>query len=113
MYKKAEIIQDFAYRSATKNRVIGSVGHQDTVDYIVKQIKKYPDYYTVETQGVPLSLGRNATLTADGKAIEAYAVDLAPAGSVSGDLVNVPNLGCEEVSSIHSNIEVDWSCANE
>lgn len=108
MYKKAVTIQDFAYRSSTKNRVIGSVGHQDTVDYIVRQIKKHLDYYTVETQGVPLSLGRNATLTAAGETLEAYAVDLAPAGRVEGELVEVPNLGCEEVRiSYHAYHELE------
>lgn len=97
MYAKAEKLQKIAYSTPGKNRVIGSKGHEDTVAYIKSQIEKYPDYYTIELQGVPLSLGQNATLTANGEAIEAYAVDLAPAGHVSGTLVNVPNLGCEEV----------------
>jgi hypothetical protein len=98
MYKKAEHLQEIAYRSPGKNRVIGSQGHQDTVNYIKSQIEKYPDYYTIELQDVPLSLGQSANLTVNGNALEVYAVDLAPAGHVSGELAAVPNLGCDEVN---------------
>jgi Zn-dependent M28 family amino/carboxypeptidase len=48
----------------------------------------------VELQPVPLNIGYNATLTANNKTIEAFAVTLAPGGTASGPLVAVPNLGC-------------------
>lgn len=101
MYAKAEQLQSIAYNTPGKNRVIGSQGHQDTVNWIKSHIEKHPDYYTIELQAVPLSLGESANLTVNGVPTEVYAVDLAPAGHVSGDLVNVPNLGCEEVSLRH------------
>lgn len=45
---------------------------------------------------MPLNIGYNATLTANNKTIEAFAVTLAPGGNVTGPLVAIPNLGCEE-----------------
>ncbi|KAF2018472.1 Zn-dependent exopeptidase [Aaosphaeria arxii CBS 175.79] len=94
--KRAETLQDIAYSTPGKNRVIGSEGHENTVKYIQKELGQFPDYYTVELQGVELSIGVSANLTANDKTIEVYAVTLAPSGHVSGPLVAVPNLGCEE-----------------
>lgn len=82
--------------------MIGSKGHEDTVEWIKGHLEAFPDYYDVYTQDVPLSIGTNATLLANNKTIEAFAVTLAPGGHVSGPLVAIPNLGCEEVGpSIH------------
>ena len=97
MRKRAETLQSIAYNTPGKNRVIGSQGHEDTVAYIQSELAKFPDYYSVELQGVPLLVGVSANLTANGKEIEVYSVTLAPSGSVSGPLVAIPNLGCEEV----------------
>lgn len=99
MYAKAEILQEIAYNTPGKNRVIGSQGHEDTVEYIKGQLEAFPDYYDVYTQDVPLSIGTTATLRANNKTIEAFAVTLAPGGNVTGPLVAIPNLGCEEVGS--------------
>ncbi|EMD60826.1 hypothetical protein GGP41_009784 [Bipolaris sorokiniana] len=96
LYAKAEILQEIAYNTPGKNRVIGSQGHEDTVEYIKGQLEAFPDYYDVYTQDVPLSIGTTATLRANNKTIEAFAVTLAPGGNVTGPLVAIPNLGCEE-----------------
>jgi len=66
------------------------------VAYIQSQLDT--SYYDVSLQGVELSVGINATLTANNKTIEAFATTLAPAGNVTGPLAVIPNLGCEEVS---------------
>jgi hypothetical protein len=97
LYAKAEELQNIAYSSPKKNRVIGSVGHNNTVKWLQDYFAKYSDYYTLELQGVPLYVGDSANLTANGKTIEAFAVTLAPSGHISGPLVAVPNLGCDEV----------------
>ncbi|KAF1842536.1 Zn-dependent exopeptidase [Cucurbitaria berberidis CBS 394.84] len=96
LFAKAEILQDIAYKTPGKNRIIGSKGHEDTVAYIKGQLEQFPDYYTVETQAVPLNIGTNATLKANNKDIKAYPVTLAPGGNVTGPLVAIPNLGCNE-----------------
>jgi hypothetical protein len=94
---KAHLFERFAYDSPDKNRVIGSEGHQSTIDYTTNTIKQFPDYYTVYQQPMPLSVGLSANLTINGKDTEAYAVGLAPGGSATGKLVAIPNLGCNSV----------------
>lgn len=102
LFAKAEILQEIAYATEGKNRVIGSKGHEDTVAYIKGQLEQFPDYYTVETQAVPLNIGFSANLTANNNTIEAFATTLAPGGSASGPLVAIPNLGCEEADFTES-----------
>ena len=82
--------------------MIGSTGHENTVAWINSTLAQFPDYYDVTLQGVELSVGINATLTANNKTIEAFATTLAPAGNVTGPLVVIPNLGCEEVSHLQN-----------
>lgn len=96
MEEKAHLFERFAYDSPAKNRVIGSEGHQATIDYITKTIKQYPKYYTITQQPMPLSVGVEANVTINGRDVSAYAVGLAPGGTASGSLVAIPNLGCEE-----------------
>lgn len=100
LYAKAEILQAIAYATEGKNRVIGSPGHEATVEYIQSQLDT--EYYDVTLQGVELSVGVNATLTANNKTIEAYTTTLAPAGDATGPLVAIPNLGCEEADFTES-----------
>jgi len=100
LFAKAEILQEIAYSTPGKNRVIGSLGHEKTVAYIKSQLDT--NYYDVSLQGVELSVGINATLTANNKTIEAYASTLAPAGNATGPLVAIPNLGCEEADFTES-----------
>ena len=97
MYAKAEHLQDIAYATEGKNRVIGSKGHEDTVAWIKETLDQFPDYYTVHLQPVPLLDGVSANLTANNKTIEAIPTTLTPQGDVTGPFVAVPNLGCEEV----------------
>jgi aminopeptidase Y len=99
--EKAHLFERFAYDSPDKNRVIGSEGHQATIDYITSIIKKYPKYYDLYQQPMPLSVGISANLTVNGKDVAADAVGLAPGGSASGPVVAIPNLGCEDVSVDH------------
>ncbi|CAN9140434.1 unnamed protein product [Alternaria alternata] len=96
LYARAEKLQEIAYSTPGKNRVIGSQGHEDTVEYIKGELEAFSDYYDVYTQDVPLSIGYNATLSANNKTIEAFAVTLAPGGNVTGPLVAIPSLGCNE-----------------
>jgi hypothetical protein len=54
----------------------------------------------VTLQGVELSIGTEATLKANNVTIPAFATTLAPGGNVTGSLVAIPNLGCEEVDDL-------------
>jgi hypothetical protein len=45
----AENIQNIAYGSPERNRVVGSIGHNLTIKYIVEQLQGL-DYYDIELQ---------------------------------------------------------------
>ncbi|KAF1962685.1 Zn-dependent exopeptidase [Byssothecium circinans] len=92
---KAKHLERLAYDTPTNNRVIGSQGHEATVEWITGVIKQFPDYYTISHQGVPLNVGESANVTILGEPTTAYAVGFAPGGSVSGNLAVVKNLGCD------------------
>lgn len=106
LYAKAEHLQEIAYATEGRNRVIGSKGHEDTVAWIKETLDQFPDFYTVQLQPVPLLVGVSANLTANNKTIEAFPTTLAPEGDVSGPLVAIPNLGCEEVGSQMNVLEI-------
>jgi hypothetical protein len=78
--------------------LIGTPGHNATVNWIKETIEQFPDSYTYYLQPFDLSLGVSANLTNNGVSMEVFAVGLSPAGHVTGPLVYVPNLGCETVS---------------
>lgn len=77
--------------------MIGSPGHNKTVNWIHDTIAKYPDYYTIEYQPFDLSLATGANLTVDDALLEVFGVSLAPAGTAVGKIVAVANLGCDAV----------------
>lgn len=82
-------------------RVIGSAGHNGTLDYIVKAISPYGDYYNGTYQTFPavsgsvseyrLVLGNNVSDTASPMALTPPTKDKQP---VQGDLVLVDDDGC-------------------
>ncbi|KAH6665511.1 putative leucine aminopeptidase 2 [Halenospora varia] len=94
LLKKAKILEGFAYSTPQRNRLIGTPGHNSTINWIKGIIESFPDYYTVSLQPFDLALGVSANLTNNGVAMEAFAVGLAPGGHVTGPLTYVPNLGC-------------------
>ncbi|KAH9215505.1 putative leucine aminopeptidase 2 [Leptodontidium sp. 2 PMI_412] len=92
---KANKLQEIAYSSPGRNRLIGTAGHEGTVAWITSILDQYPDYYTYYLQPLSLSVGAGANLTIGGVVTEAFAVDLAPSGSVSAPVVSVANLACD------------------
>lgn len=100
LLKKGKILEDIAYATPERNRLIGTPGHNATVTWITNTIAQFPDYYTYYLEPFDLSLGIGANLTNNGISMETFAVGLAPAGHVSGPLIYVSNLGCETVSLI-------------
>jgi hypothetical protein len=106
LFKRAEKLQEIAYATPGKNRPIGSPGHEATVAYIQSQLDT--NYYDVSLQGVELSIGTEATLKANNVTIPAFATTLAPGGNVTGSLVTIPNLGCEEVNHPRSRMHITY-----
>jgi len=90
----AEQLQAFADAHPGGNRVFGSPGHNDTVNFLADTLVA-TGYYDVEVQEfVELFSGGNASLTTSGEEQEATIMTYTPSGSVNASLVAVPNLGC-------------------
>jgi hypothetical protein len=98
MVEKARELEAFAYSTPSRNRLIGTQGHNLTLKWIHDSIAKYPDYYTIKHQPFQMPQAENATLLINGERIDVFGIDLAPPGNVTGRLVNAENLGCDPVS---------------
>lgn len=107
LLKKAKKLEGFAYATPGRNRVIGSAGHNSTIKWIKETMESYPDYYNVYLEPFPISVGTSAKLTISGTPYEAFALTIAPAGTVSGEIVVVKNLGCDVVCSL--SLTIIWN----
>ncbi|KAI3332446.1 aminopeptidase [Xylariaceae sp. AK1471] len=83
-------------------RVIGSEGHQRTLDYIASEIDRLGDYYKYSTQAFPAVMGQvyqSRLVLGHSVPSSATAMSLTPPTTgkepVYGDLVLVKNEGCE------------------
>ncbi|KAH8821348.1 putative leucine aminopeptidase 2 [Xylogone sp. PMI_703] len=90
---KAQTLEGFAYSTPQRNRVIGSPGHEATINWVVDSLKAL-DYYNVTTQLFTVPLG-TSSFTAGGVTYESILMTFTPAGNPVAPLVAVPNLGCE------------------
>lgn len=97
LFAKAEELQAIADATPKKNRAISTLGHNNTVAWLVEYLEGMSDYYKYEKQGfVQKAISKNE-LTINDVPLEAFGMLDAPAGDVSGPLYNVPNLACNEV----------------
>lgn len=82
--------------TASRNRVISSEGHNNTVTYLVESIEALGDYWTVYRQPfTALYSNVEGELTVDDTTFEPSLFEYSPGGSVTAELVPVDNLGCE------------------
>lgn len=96
---KAQILQDFSALSGIPNtRVIGSPGHNATINWYYDTIKKLDDYYSVYIQPFPV-VTANGNLTVNDALIESATMSFTGAGHPIAELVPVANVACEAVSS--------------
>jgi hypothetical protein len=93
---KAQDLEDIAYATPDRNRVIGSEGHNNTVAYLVESIEALGDYWTVYRQPFTALYSHvDGELTVDGATTEPSIFEYSPGGSFTAELVRVDNLGCE------------------
>lgn len=97
LLSKAKHLEGLAYATTERNRIIGSPGHEATVEWIQAELAKHADYYDVYLQPFDYLIGINATLSLNAVPLEVFPVGMAPAGEVQGDVVQVANLGCDAV----------------
>ncbi|KAH9209276.1 putative leucine aminopeptidase 2 [Leptodontidium sp. 2 PMI_412] len=89
---KGRTLQGFAYATAERNRYIGSPGHNATVNWLVDTLTA-TGYYDVSVQPFDVE-SSGATGTANGAPLAVQAMTGTPAGTPSGELVKVANIGC-------------------
>ncbi|KAM7182938.1 hypothetical protein V8F20_012792 [Naviculisporaceae sp. PSN 640] len=99
LYEMAKLSQS---EQTPATRVIGSKGHNATLDYIHDTLKNLSDYYTVSRQPFVVASGQayRGSLDIDGnRFIYAVPVELTPPTDyqhIIGELVVVANYGCNE-----------------
>lgn len=94
---KAQELQDIAYSTPNRNRVMSSEGYNLTVDWITGYLDQMSDYYTYEIQPfIALYSEGNATLTVGGEKIPSAEIfEYSPGDVVEAEFVLVDNVGCE------------------
>ncbi|KAI1817908.1 aminopeptidase [Poronia punctata] len=106
LFERAEALYDLAKSSEDEwnhpTRVIGSKGHQKTLEYITSEIERLGDYYKYSTQPFPAVMGQvfeSRLVLGHTVPGSATAMSLTPPTAkkqpVYGDLVLVDNVGCE------------------
>ncbi|KAF1810153.1 Zn-dependent exopeptidase [Eremomyces bilateralis CBS 781.70] len=92
----AQTLEDFAYATEGRNRLAGSKGHNDTVDFLYKELSKL-NYYNVTLQpwSALIQESGDANFTLDGEKQSTSIFSYSPSGNATSPLVIVDNLGCE------------------
>ncbi|KAF2640783.1 peptidase [Massarina eburnea CBS 473.64] len=92
----AKVLEKIAFSTPGRNRQMGTLGHNLTTDFLVKELKKLGGYYKVETQTfwAPTFLNGTGTLLIDGVKTDSGMFDYTTTGNVTAPIVVVNNLGC-------------------
>lgn len=98
LLQKAQKLLDFSELSGTpRTRVIGSPGHNATVNWVYDTISKLDDYYSVYIQSFPV-VTNSGNVTVNGVLLDAAPMTFTAAGHPIKELVPVANRGCAAVS---------------
>ncbi|KAG9240208.1 putative leucine aminopeptidase 2 [Calycina marina] len=95
---KSQLLQDFAYSTLDRNRLIGRPGHEKTIQYLVDTLNA-TDYYDVSLQPFNTTDPHSADLTVESTVYKVNAMTESPEGTISAPLVAVSNLGCNSTDS--------------
>lgn len=100
LLERAQKLEDFAYASEQRNRLIGTPGHNDTINYIYDTLNALDGYYDVELQPFDTLVQESGdfAFSVGDQAYETAEMEFSPSGDVTAPLVVVNNLGCEAVS---------------
>ncbi|KAF2129136.1 Zn-dependent exopeptidase [Dothidotthia symphoricarpi CBS 119687] len=97
--KGSQKLQDIAYSYPERNRVMGSPGHNDTVNWLKAELESLDGYYDVELQEfwsyVMLSGEINKFAVGNNSNVTASIFDYSASGNATASLVAVNDLGCE------------------
>lgn len=96
----AQDLEDIAYATEGRNRVVGSEGHNNTIKYLVEQLEALDGYYNVELDPFQYTLQQGlSNFSVNGVNYSSAGLEYSAEISVEGvPLVPVANLGCSAVS---------------
>lgn len=94
-------LQDIAYDTEDKNRVFGSQGHNDTVDYIYNELVATGYYHVWKQHQKHIWSRSNQSLHVNNKPITALTMTYSPSTNVTAPVILVSNAGCSRVSQNH------------
>ncbi|KAF7114183.1 hypothetical protein CNMCM5793_007761 [Aspergillus hiratsukae] len=92
----AQKLEDFAYAYPERNRVFGGPAHEDTVNYIYRELKRTGYYDVYKQPQVHLWTRADQSLTVGGQDYVASTMTYSPSVNVTAPLAQVANLGCVE-----------------
>ena len=94
---KAQELQDIAYSTPNRNRVMSSIGYHMTVEWIAGYLDEMSEYYNYEIQPfIALYSEGNATLSVDDEDIPSAEIfEYSPGGVIEAEFVLVDNEGCD------------------
>ncbi|GFG27559.1 probable leucine aminopeptidase 2 [Aspergillus udagawae] len=92
----AQKLEDFAYAYPERNRVFGGRAHEDTVNYLYRELKKTGYYDVYKQPQVHLWTRADQALTVNGETYAATTMTYSPSVNVTAPLAVVNNLGCVE-----------------
>jgi carboxypeptidase Q len=94
LLKGTQRLEDIAYSYPERNRVFGSAAHNDTVDFLYRELKRTGYYHVWKQPQVHTWTKAESSLTFDGEPIEVAAMTYTPSVDVTAELAVVSNLGC-------------------
>lgn len=97
----AQDLEDIAYATEGRNRVVASEGHNNTVKYLVEQLEALDGYYNVELDPFQYTLQQGVSnFSVNGVTYSSAGLEYSPEISIEGlPVVPVANLGCSAVWS--------------
>lgn len=96
---KAQILENHAYSTPQRNRVVGSPGLEASLKYIKDTVTAL-DYYDVTTQEFTVLGAGEASLSITGTKYDSLVFGGSPKGAASAQLVAVADLGCNTVGPL-------------
>ncbi|KAL2816560.1 hypothetical protein BJX63DRAFT_387673 [Aspergillus granulosus] len=90
----AKQLEDFAYAYPERNRVFGGRAHNDTVNWLYRELKRTGHYDVWKQPQVHPWSDAQQSLTANGEDFEAVAMTYTPSVNVTAELAIIDTLGC-------------------
>ncbi|KAK5788080.1 hypothetical protein VI817_009038 [Penicillium citrinum] len=94
LLKGSQQLEDFAYAYPERNRVFGSAAHNDTVDFIYRELKRTGYYDVWKQPQVHTWTTADSSLKFNGDSIDATVMTYSPSVNVNAEVEVIANLGC-------------------